>query len=259
MTDYININNSKSIQLESDSNKHTIEYLDNIIHNLCTNNVSDELLTIEIKFFLKNNHTEDIRKKYKNELKRYPLSSNVIKDYYHYISNQLSLIPHIYRWKLIYPNKNFWKSNIGDQVILLKKLKKQFLAIFDGTRSTNYLHLKLKTTNYNIYHVEEMIDRLTLLYRLFKCNFFTKIKCNIILLSEFVDLTFLEQIEYITNMFNKIEKILTNSLMYFQLYESYRVQLDNLLIPNDIDIGVINVSSELDTDDIIFILSNEYI
>ena len=58
--------------------------------------------------------------------------------------------------------------------------------------------------------------------------------------------------EYI---FNKIDTILNNYIMYFQLYESYRIQLNNMLnpsVPVNIDIQI--VSSDC-SDDINFILS----
>ena len=99
-----------------------------------------------------------------------------------------------------------------------------------------------------------MVSRLSTLYKLFKYNFFSKINCDVILLNDFIDMTFKNQVNYIEIVFNKINRVLTNNIMYFKLYESYRKQLENLLIPTSIDINVMEVSSDMDNDDIDFIL-----
>jgi hypothetical protein len=242
-----------------DYNNNSLEYLDNIIKNLNNNNISDELLSVEIKNFFKNNYTDpmvlDLKKKYKAKLRKYPLSFNVISDYYHYTSNQLTIVPYLQDWSKIYNNKRFWQKNIEGQINDLRELRNKFLAIFDGTKSTQYIHLKLRGASYNIYHVEEMIQRLTMLYKLFKYKFFSQIKCEMILLDDFIDMSFEKQVEYTSYLFNKIEKLLTSYIMYFKLYESYRIQLENLLIPIlPFNVSVMNVSSELDTEDIFFIL-----
>ena len=233
-------------------------FLHNIITQLKKNKITDEELSYIIRFYLKYNENKTIElnlmKKYKKKLLRYPLSYNIIKNYYIYIGNQYKLIPMLQEWKLMYSNPLFWQKDIISQIESLNTLKLKFLALFDGDKSFQLIHVKLLCIEYNSYHVEEMIDRLSQVYKLFKYNFFHKNNFNLLQLSEFIDLSFIDKVSYTRYTFNTINNILNKYITYFQLYESYRLQLVNLLNPN-INISIQTVSSDVDSDDIDFILS----
>ena len=233
-------------------------FLHNIIMQLKRNKITDEELSFVIRFYLKYNEHKaaqlNLMKKYKKKLANYQLSYNIIKDYYKYIGNQYKLLPYLQEWKTMYTNQKFWEQDIISQIESLNKLQLSFLALFDGVKSLQLIHVKLLCIEYNDYHVEEMIDRLSQVYKLFKYNFFNKNKFNILELTNFIDLSFTDKISYTRYIYNNISKILTKYITYFQLYESYRLQLVTLLNPS-INISIQTVSSDVDSDDIDFILS----
>jgi hypothetical protein len=122
--------------------------------------------------------------------------------------------------------------------------------------------LKLKTLDidnidHDNIHIDEIVYRLELIYKLFNYKFF--IQNNILLISyfDFDDMTFKNKIKYVDYIFTKINKILTNYINYFQVYESLRVQLENFLNPIPVNFEIDVIQSEMEFDDIGFILGIE--
>ena len=75
------------------------------------------------------------------------------------------------------------------------------------------------------------------------------------LLADFLNMTFIDMVNYCEYIFVKISKILNNIITYFQLYEIYRIQIDNLTSPFfNILIEVGDVLSDIDICDINFII-----
>ena len=219
----------------------------------------DELISVHIRFFLKYHYSIascNNLLKLNPKLIEYPLTLNIIKDYYMYISYQIKIIPILHKWKLMYKNPFFWKLNLTKQIIYLLKLKDKFMAQFDCSKGMIYFHLRLKDSSINSYHVEEMIERLESVYQMFKFNFFNINKIILCTVQQFTDMEFKKKIDYIEYIFCKIKRILEFNIYNFQIYEFYRNQLDNLLNPIEpIDISINDVSSEIEMDDVIFIFS----
>lgn len=219
----------------------------------------DEYLSIYIKFFFKYHHNSAMENnllKLNSNISNYPLTFNVIKDYYMYISYQLKLIPILYNWKKIYINPFFWKQSINKQINLLLKLKEKFDSQFDSTKGNIYFHIKLKEGYSNTYHIEEMIERLETIYKMFKYNFFDQIKCKVMTRDEFIYMPYDDMVKYVEYIFVKINKILNHYIFNFQIYDFYRSQLENLTNPVEpININIVDVCSEIEIDDINFILN----
>ena len=122
--------------------------------------------------------------------------------------------------------------DIIDQINYLQEVKIKFMSLFDGSFSKILIHNRLRITSTNFDkndHIEEMIDRLTKVYQLFKYNFFNQIKCNLIEHNEFIYMSFKKQVDYIEYVYNKINKILTLYIDYFIEYNLYHDKLKCLL------------------------------
>ncbi len=187
-----------------------------------------------------------------------PTTYNLIIDIYNIINKQYNILSNLYKFKKIYPNKLFWMKNINDQINHLNILLHKFMTLFDGSKGLLFFHHKLKglekLTVGNSYHIEEMMSRLREVYLLFKHSFFTE--NNILLLSshDFLNLKFDNMIKYTEYIFNKIHSTLSKYILFFKLYEINRQQLINLISINDIEINIDDVNSDIETDDLIFIL-----
>jgi hypothetical protein len=236
--------------------KHPLSMLYCIFSN---KHISDEFKSIVIRLFFKyhiNIALECNLLEFNNMLENDYLTYNIIIDVYHIISRQILLIPFLHKFKIMYPNKYFWKLSIQKQIEYLNSLYTKFLCIFDGSKASFYFHIRLKNSEKNEYHINEILIRLKKIYDLFKYKFFET--NNIILLSnnEFIDLTFENMIKYTEYIFNKINNILKQYILFFEIYNNYRLQLENIINPNNyINIDIIDVQSEMEPEDVNFILS----
>jgi elongation factor P hydroxylase len=108
----------------------------------------------------------------------------------------------------------------------------------------------------NIYHLDEIKKRLKKTYDMFKLAFFNEY--NIILIShhQFIDLTFDNMVKYVEYIFNKVNNIIIHNINHLILYNNYRIQLHNLLYSIlNIDIDIMDVDSDIEYDDLPFIVS----
>ncbi len=234
------------------------------------NNINDMNKLLFIKFFFK--HHINLTLEYNlidiyleiNNIEDYPLTYNIIIDFYSILSKQINNINLIKKFKSCYKNSFFWKKNIEEQIIYLKKLHEQLLSIFDGSKTSSYFHLKLKGNNMNSlmesnisgknYHIEQIMERLKKTVSLFKLNFFKEHNIYLVSNFQFIDLTFDNMIKYTEYVFNKLNDNLIKYITYFEHYNHYRNELINLFFVSElIDIDIdINVDSDIDIDDINF-------
>ncbi len=185
-----------------------------------------------------------------------PIIFHLIKDIYYIISKQLNIISHIVKFKKAYNNKSFWKLDINKMIEYLKNIQNSFLCLFDGSKGAFYFHVRLKgMTEGNSYHLEEMTIRLVKIFEMFKISFFNEYKILLLSKYQFDDLTFENKIKYVEYIFIKINNILVNIINYLELYENYRLQLYNILYnETNIDINIEDVSSDIEKDDLSFIV-----
>ena len=223
---------------------------------------SDDDMALLLRYFLK--YHSNIALKYnllilQDLLVDYPISLNILRDFYNIVRKQLNLLEIFKKIKTKYTNKFFWNKNNKKQNIFLKNLYHKYLAIFDCAKGPISFHLKLKALNIinskiiNI-HINEIICRLRSTYELFNFKFFQSNKILLVTMCEFDNMTFKNKINYVEYIFLKVNKILINYVNYFQLYETLRMELENLLSPKPIKFEIDIVKSEIEIDDINFIL-----
>jgi hypothetical protein len=221
---------------------------------------TDETLSLKLRFIFKHHykvaHDNDLQT-YFNLLEMYPLTKNVINDYYNCIRKQYFLLPLIKNWYDMYINVRFWKQSLDKQINSLIQLRINFLSLFDASYGTIYFHSKIKGACENQYHIDEMIERLSKVYSMFKYKFYTYNKIIILTVDDFINCSFKKQIEYTEYIFSKIYKLLNQYIQCFQLYELYRVQLYTLTHPTvPINIEICDICSDVEQDDILFILDS---
>ena len=241
---------------------HTMEnpiiYMNHVLTDL--KSYDDSMLCLIFKLIIK--YHFDVMNKidiscFKNQLINYPITFDIINTYYQLIYIQLNILPFLQKWKTIYINSRFWKQSIQNQIISLRKLRTTFLAIFDGSKGTMLFHINLLMTQYNTYHVDEMISRLTMVFKLFKYTFFDKIGCNVITLDSFIYMSYDEQKKYISTIFIKVIKTLNTYISYFELYDINRIKLENLSNPTIlIEIDTDDVDSDIELNDLPFIFEH---
>ena len=224
-------------------------------------NYLDEDLALLLRYFLKYHSNIAIQNNFlpfNALLSDFPLSVKIIQDFY-YLSNKLNdLLFILKKIKTAYPKKELWKLNLINQIDYMKNLRQRFLAIYDCAIGPVTFQLKMKALlNTDVQldiHINEMYERLQLTFRLLRYSFF--INNNILIIDnfEFAEMSFINKIKYVEYVFMKINKILQGYINYFQLYESIRAQLENLLNPIPINIQIDLVQSEIESDDISFIL-----
>jgi hypothetical protein len=202
----------------------TEEYIQNI-----TSIHTDEELLVKFKYILKYHSNIAIEINLRIYTKIFPLTYNLINSYYYCVAKQLYLLPFIKNWKIIYNNRKFWTLNITEQINSLLELKLVFMSLFDGTHSYLLIHNKLRLMTFSEYHVEEMLDRLTQVYKIFKFNFFNQINCTLLERDDFRCMSFNKQIDYMEYIFNRVYDVLTNYIDYFIEYNMYLEKLNNLL------------------------------
>ena len=226
---------------------------------------SDDDMALLLRYYLK--HHSNIALKYnllvlQELLKDYPISMNILKDFYDIIREQLKLVDIFKKIRKVYTNKFFWEKDLKEQNKFLKNVYHKYLAIFDCSKGPLSFHLKLKVvddmdTKITYIHTSEIIYRLRLAYKLFDYKFFHYNKILTVSIFDFNDMSFKNKIKYVEYIFLKINKILVNYLNYFQLYASLRMQLENLLTPSPVNFEIGIVQSEIGLDDINFILGIE--
>lgn len=230
---------------------------------LCNKNILDKHKCIVVRLFFK--YHINIALEYNllmfNEiLEDCPSTYYLIKDVYNIINTQLGIRDLLLKFKRMYKNRFFWTQEITKQISLLKNLYTIFLSIFDGSKSTFYFHLKLKSMNNpnsTEYHIHEIESRLRKLYNLLKRDFF--VENNILLLNneEFYNLKFENMVKYTEYIFNKINSLIYKYIDYFELYENYRQKFENIItISYELDIDIIDFDSDIDIDDIDLIVKN---
>jgi hypothetical protein len=258
------MNNLKKIDLLEENIKNIKNPL-LTLYIIFNSDIIDENKTIFLKLFIK--YHIDLMLTYnfylfQELLINNPITFNLIIDIYIIIIKQFNILTHLHKFKKIFPNRFFWLKNINEQITHLNMLLNKFMSLFDGSKGLLFFHHKLKgldktievnTSGYS-YHVEAMIDRLRETYLLFKYSFF--LENNILLLSthDFLNLKFENMIKYTEYIFNKIHSILSQYILFFKLYEINRHQLINLISINNIEINIDDVSSDIESDDLLFIL-----
>lgn len=242
-----------NINLDLLENEIKNETFEEFILRLKDNTQTDIYKSLYLRLYLKH-HIKIIFEYdimiYKDNIKEYPITLNIIKDTYKCLSNLLSLRKHVNYWEEMYKNPYFFKLTPHKQYEYIKNLYIKFLSIFDGGKSLNFIFIKLKgiiIPTHDIIH--DIVERLTLTCKMFKHSFFDINKIKLITLHEFIDIEFQNKIKYLEYIFKKISNIMKQYIDYYETYIMYIDKLNNIMNPhNIIEIDENEVSSEINSD-----------
>jgi hypothetical protein len=177
-----------------------------------------------------------------DDISDYPISLKVLENFYILIKKKYLLLCLIKKWHDIYDNNVFWNLNINDQIDYLIYLKNQFLSIFDCSKGGTPYHTKLinifkskKSRKDEI--VENLIDRIILILKIFDYKIFQSLNIPLIKIYDFYNLDYKFYINYITTIFQKINKLIIDTLLLFENYNIICNKLNNLLNPKNIKIN----------------------
>jgi hypothetical protein len=242
--------------------KYPLCFLNNLFK--INNKFNDNQFIIILRFFLKHNYKflvdYDLRIMLILLNKNKILTKRILKELYNLIEKKIVLTKNIIVWRDIYNKKTFWQLKIKEQIEELITLKMRFYSNFDVCKSNtfyfNKIYTLLKLNKNNIFHINELINRLSNIYELFGKDFFTKYKIIIIKKSKFISSTNETKIKYSKYIFQKINKILCKIIDSFILFNHIQNNINNILNPNPIDFTIDKFDSETDVDDILFMIKD---
>jgi len=219
------------------------------------NNIfNDEDMSIFIRYYLKyhNNIMLDYNfLKFSNYIVDYPLSLNVLKDFYCIQFNLLKHYTKIDKYKKMFPKTALYKCS--NKYEYLAKVKQRFMAYNDCCNGNLYFHIRIKVLSKALdknkfanENDDEIISRLRGIYLLFGQQFF--INNNILLLSsdDYVEMSIHAKYNYVEYLFLTISKILDKLLDYYEYIYDNEQLLENLLNPKIINVDINSFTSSED-------------
>ena len=242
--------------------KYPLCFLNNLFK--INNKFSDNQFIIILRFFLKHNYKflidYDLRIMIILLNKNKILIKKILNELYNLIEKKIIITKNIITWKETYKKKEFWQLNIKDQIDELILLKMRFYSNFDVCKSNtfyfNKLYTILKSNKNNEFHVNELVNRLLNIYKLFGRDFFRSYKVITIKKSKFMSSTVETKIKYSKYIFQKINKIISRIIDNFILFNHIQNNINNILNPNPIDFKIDKFDSETDVDDILFMIKD---
>jgi hypothetical protein len=169
------------------------------------------------------------------KIKKYPKTISSLLLFYELNKSKIKNVLLIHNWYIAYNNKIFWSKNIDEQIILLKDLKSRVQANFDcsmgGTSFGFKISQLLKNNNNKDIVIENCIERLSSVYKLFSDIFFKKANIDVITIDDFLNYTSQEQINYVNTVHIKTVKILSQVINLYEEIHTIDLKLDILVNP----------------------------
>ena len=225
--------------------------------------IDDWQLSLIVRYYFKHNfelcmyHTLF---KYIDKFENKQITQRIISDFYILIKKKVCIINILKKFRKAYTKNNFWSLDLGEQLSHIHHLKKLFLSNYEVYKSNVPFHIKiyciLKDNPKDYLAVEQLIERLRIIFKLFGYKFFKEY--NILLINN-VDFRFLsndKKIKYASYFFHKVNKNINRIINSFELYNSVNTRLSNLLNPIPIKVETDIVSSETIYDDILFLIED---
>ena len=223
--------------------------------------IGDYYFSLILRLFLKN-HIDialntNLKKFFYNDILDFKISTEILEKFYKLLNTKLILILTLKKWHNIYNNSLFWELNINNKIDYILNLKFKFLAIYDCSKNGTPFHLKLsclfKPNNPSRFEIMENIkERLLLIIKLFSLKILESLNIPLIKISDFYNLDSRYLIEYLTLIFNKIIKLLDETLLLLENYNMICNNINNLLNPKEINIiDSYNIYDDYNINDII--------
>jgi hypothetical protein len=210
----------------------------------------DDDMVLVIRFFFKYHYKIFIENNIKQLLlllDNYNQSINLINDFYENISNQISLLYNLKKFKNAYNRYFFWKKNINEQIEYLDNLHTKFLGINDCSIGNLYFHNKLKiiSKDRNNINANEIFNRLNITYKMFGKKFFDTYNINLLSYEDFYNISLSGKIRFTEYIFVKVNNILLTIIEQFKLYQCIICYINNITNPK-----YINIESDIFTSEI---------
>lgn len=168
-----------------------------------------------------------------NKLENHPKTKNIINTFYELYLNKLKIIYLISKWYNIYKNKKFWKLLPNEQLLYLENLKKRFYSIYDFSSNDSFIIKTMELLNNNNTNryiiIENLKERLSLIYKLFGYKIFEKLDIPVILSSSIDDANNDAIILYLRIIFAKINELLTQTILLFNVYNNSCMLINNYI------------------------------
>jgi hypothetical protein len=169
------------------------------------------------------------------------------------MQEKISLLVVLNNWNNIYNNEVFWALSLQDQIQFLVNKKEYFLSIYDCSRGGIPYHYKLAGIFIDNKHdknevFENVKERLELILKLFGTKIFNYASIELITVSNFYDSTNDFIISYLTEIFDKMNKLLDNTIYVLNLYNTNTKSIENLINPVIVNICTTEFDSDSDID-----------
>lgn len=242
--------------------KYPLSFLFNIFSN--SEKINDKNLSLIIRFYLKYHNNIAIENYIVDLLilvdEKKILTKKIVNDFYKLISKKIKIAKSLEKWKNAYNKNNFWNKNILEQINLLENIKMIFYSNYDICKSNTFFHNKI----YNIllfnkkdtFNLNQLINRLRNIYLMFGKKFFDEYKIISLKKNKFIEFELKNKIKYCNYIFQKINKILIDTINLLQIYNYNNNQLNNLINPTPISFKNNYLDSDVDLDDILFMIKN---
>lgn len=187
---------------------------------------------------------------------RYPETTRIILMFYKLIKDKLKVITLLIKWYGGYKNETFWNKDIANQIIHLKNLKLHIQGIFDNSMNGVPFGMKiLPILQSNINNSREIvidtcIERLSTVYKLLGVYFFILANIPTITVETFISYSNENKCNYINILYDKTNRILSQTIELFEDFNMINLQMDNLLNPINVNIEE-DTTIDADVEDII--------
>ena len=246
----------KKTNLEIGSINNPVVFLFNLITH--REEIEDQNLSICLRLFIKHHSIVVLEYNWKqiflNELKLFPKSWDILKDFYKLIDKKLALVFILKKWHSVYINDFFWGITICDQIDFLQQTKERFMSIYDCSRGGLAYHYKLssylKNELFRYGILEDSIQRLKIILEMFGHKIFQSLDIPLIQVKDFLKLTDDNIIKYFVVIYDKFTELLNQTIKLFDSYNLVCIQLNNLINPIIIKINSITIDSETEEENI---------
>jgi hypothetical protein len=229
----------------------------NYIINLLNNNINDDELSNILRIFFKYHpsiaYDNKFRELFEDKMIIYINSWNILCKFYVLMQEKISLLVVLNNWHNIYNNEEFWALSLQDQIQFLVNKKEYFLSIYDCSHGGIPFHYKLSgifiDNKYDKNEVFENVKyRLELILKLFGTKIFNYTSIPLITVSNFYNSTNDFIISYLTEIFNKMNELLDNTIYILNLYNTNTKSIENLINPVIVNICTTQIDSDSDVD-----------